>query len=63
LHAVVDAGSLPTQSLPDQIAALERRAIESALAATQGNKVAAARLLQISRATLYEKLGQYRNGS
>jgi transcriptional regulator with PAS, ATPase and Fis domain len=42
--------------LPELIAELERRTIESALAATQGNKVSAARLLGISRATLYEKL-------
>jgi transcriptional regulator with PAS, ATPase and Fis domain len=45
--------------LPEQIAALERRAIAAALAQTQGNKVAAARLLQISRAALYDKLALY----
>jgi len=42
--------------LPQMIAELERSSIRSALAASQGNKVAAARLLGISRATLYEKL-------
>jgi transcriptional regulator with PAS, ATPase and Fis domain len=42
--------------LPQLIAELERRSIESALAATGGNKVSAAKLLGISRATLYEKL-------
>jgi DNA-binding NtrC family response regulator len=42
--------------LPQLIAELERRSIESALAATRGNKVSAAKLLGISRATLYEKL-------
>jgi len=42
--------------LPQLIAELERRSIESALAATGGNKLSAARMLGISRATLYEKL-------
>ncbi|HWA36247.1 MAG TPA: sigma 54-interacting transcriptional regulator [Burkholderiales bacterium] len=42
--------------LPQLVAELERRSIESALAATRGNKVSAAKLLGISRATLYEKL-------
>ena len=35
---------------------LESRAILQALAATGGNKLAAARLLGIARATLYQKL-------
>ena len=42
--------------LPAQIAELERRAIAAALASTGGNKLATARLLGISRATLYERL-------
>jgi len=44
------------KSLPQAIAELECRAIREALAATGGNKLAASRLLGISRATLYEKL-------
>jgi transcriptional regulator with PAS, ATPase and Fis domain len=43
--------------LPQAIAELELRAIRDALAATGGNKLAAAKLLGIARATLYEKLG------
>jgi transcriptional regulator with PAS, ATPase and Fis domain len=44
------------QPLPQAIAELEQRSIRAALAATGGNKLAASRLLGISRATLYEKL-------
>ena len=40
-----------------QVRALEQRAITAALCATQGNRLAAARLLEISRATLYDRLG------
>jgi transcriptional regulator with PAS, ATPase and Fis domain len=47
------------RTLPERKAELEREAIASALAATGGNRVAAARLLKISRATLYEKLARY----
>jgi transcriptional regulator with PAS, ATPase and Fis domain len=49
--------AIPIKPLPQAIAELEARAIREALAATGGNKVAAARLLGIARATLYEKLG------
>ncbi len=42
--------------LAEQVAQLEQRAIEAAMAATGGNKVAAAKLLGISRAKLYERL-------
>jgi len=50
----------PARPLPQLIAELERSSIQSALAATGGNKVSAARLLGISRATLYEKLGSHK---
>jgi transcriptional regulator with PAS, ATPase and Fis domain len=42
--------------LPQAVAALEARAIRAAMAATGGNKQAAAKRLGIARATLYEKL-------
>ncbi|HYD76877.1 sigma-54 interaction domain-containing protein [Ramlibacter sp.] len=44
--------------LADQVAEVERAAIAAAMAATGGNKLAAARLLGISRAKLYERLAQ-----
>ncbi len=42
--------------LAEQVAEVERQAIQAALAATGGNKLAAAKLLGISRAKLYERL-------
>jgi DNA-binding NtrC family response regulator len=42
--------------LPQAVAELEARSIRQALRRTGGNKLAAARLLGISRATLYQKL-------
>jgi DNA-binding NtrC family response regulator len=42
--------------LAQQVAEVERRAIQAALEATGGNKLAAAKLLGISRAKLYERL-------
>jgi len=45
--------------LPARKAELERAAIAQALRETNGNRMAAARLLAISRATLYEKLAKY----
>ncbi len=42
--------------LNEQVADLERRAMAAAMAATSGNKLAASRLLGISRATLYQRL-------
>lgn len=57
-----DAAAMPGDAsallrpLAEQVRALELRAIAAALLSTGGNKLAAARLLGISRATLYERL-------
>lgn len=57
-------GWLDGHSLPQALAALEAAAIRAALVDSGGNKMAAARRLGISRATLYEKLATaaLRNG-
>jgi len=51
----VPPGQAP-RPLPEQIAELEQRAIAQALVHTGGNRTAAARLLGISRASLYDRL-------
>jgi transcriptional regulator with PAS, ATPase and Fis domain len=53
------ATSQAVAPLPELIEALERDAITRALKATGGNRMAAARLLQISRASLYERLARW----
>ncbi|HOM13474.1 MAG TPA: sigma 54-interacting transcriptional regulator [Rubrivivax sp.] len=53
--AAPDAAGTPA-SLPQAVAELQARCIHDALQRTGGNKLAAARLLGISRATLYQKL-------
>ncbi|MBB3195399.1 sigma 54-interacting transcriptional regulator [Roseateles terrae] len=53
-----DDSEAPT-TLSARKAQLEREAIANALRRTKGNRVAAARLLAISRATLYEKLARW----
>mgnify|MGYP006197140983 CR=1 FL=1 len=50
-----DAGDL-LRPLAEQVAAVERRAMQAALAHTGGNRAAAARLLGMSRASFYGKL-------
>lgn len=51
------AGADLLRPLAEQVAQVERQAIAAAMSATQGNKLAASRLLGISRAKLYERLG------
>ncbi|MBI3373515.1 MAG: sigma 54-interacting transcriptional regulator [Betaproteobacteria bacterium] len=58
-----DAATGGVRPLPQLVAELERSTIRSALEATRGNKVSAAKLLGISRATLYEKLAGMRQVS
>jgi DNA-binding NtrC family response regulator len=54
--ALAGEGDDSLRPLAEQVAQVERRAIAAALAATGGNKLAASRLLGISRATLYGRL-------
>ena len=60
LPTVAAPGTTPSlpRPLAQAVSELESRAILQALAATGGNKLAAARLLGIARATLYDKLPQ-----
>ncbi len=51
-----ESASDPLRPLAEQVAQVERRAIAAAMTATGGNKLAASRLLGISRAKLYERL-------
>jgi transcriptional regulator with PAS, ATPase and Fis domain len=48
----------PVLSLAEQIRETERRAIAQALAATEGNRAAAARRLGLSRSVFYERLAR-----
>ena len=50
------AAGLLLRPLAEQVAALEQKAIAAAMESVSGNKQAAAKLLGISRATLYERL-------
>lgn len=58
LHAgrAQDDDQLLLRPLAEQVAELEQRAIAASLKANKGNKLATARQLGISRATLYERL-------
>jgi transcriptional regulator with PAS, ATPase and Fis domain len=49
----------PPRTLAEQVADLERRAIGEALAATGGNRAAAAKRLGMPRSVLYERLQRY----
>jgi transcriptional regulator with PAS, ATPase and Fis domain len=55
-EAVVPMAAPGMLSIAEQVTQLERKAIAAALSAAGGNKVAAARMLGICRATLYDRL-------
>ena len=55
----INASHAPFAPLPEQVAAVERAAIAAALKATAGNRAAAAKLLKMSRAALYDRLARY----
>ncbi len=57
------ASEARVKPLSEAVAELEGRAIREAMLATRGNKLAASRLLGISRATLYEKLALQQRGT
>ncbi len=59
LLVVLATGVEAVRPLAEQVAALERQAIASAMAAAGGNKVVAAKMLGISRAKLYGRIGQF----
>jgi transcriptional regulator with PAS, ATPase and Fis domain len=54
-----ETGAALLRPLSEQVAELERTAIAAALRRTHGNRVATARLLGMSRAALYDRLGRY----
>ncbi len=54
-----DLGLIPGESLKDMVAQLEIKEINNALALSGGNKINAAKILGISRTSLYEKMGRY----
>ena len=52
----LQVGSCAVRTLAEQVAALEYQAIAAAMSTAQGNKVAVAKMLGISRAMLYDRL-------
>jgi DNA-binding NtrC family response regulator len=48
--------------LPETVAEVEENMIRAALESTAGNKASAARMLGISRATLYQKIVDFEIG-
>lgn len=60
LHTLPSDFNLPQdQHVPNKLSATEKDHIQNMLKRTQGNKVEAARLLQIGLTTLYRKIQKY----
>ena len=59
--AGLEADAALLRPLSEQVAELEQRAIQAALAANHGNKVAAAKMLGMARATLYARMEMSNN--
>lgn len=55
-----DFTTLPVQPLKDTLAFVEKNVIKSAIQAANGNKLEAAKLLQISKTSFYEKCKLYK---
>ncbi len=54
-----DFSTIPVQPLKETLAAVEKQAIENALALTKGNKLEAAKHLEMSKTSFYEKCKLY----
>lgn len=55
-----DMSPIPVQSLKELLASVEKQAIENALVQTNGNKLEAAKRLEISKTNFYEKCKTYK---
>ena len=58
-NIVAEAMQMTQANLKDHLSSVERHLIEQAMAATDGVVAKAARLLNMRRTTLVEKLGKY----
>jgi DNA-binding NtrC family response regulator len=61
IHPLHPVGTTISDASDDELnlASIERRAIETALRRTQGNRRESARMLGISERTLYRKIDEY----
>jgi transcriptional regulator with PAS, ATPase and Fis domain len=61
VQSPAEEGPAPVRPLAEMVAEVEKNAIRAALSKTGGNKASAARLLGISRATLYQKILEFQS--